>query len=158
MIVSFEWDARELNRAMDAVARESTRADFEIITMNARQLLRAIVYNTPRDTGSARAGFWSAWSALGNSGSPGTRRGPQAWKRKDGREYVPEGTVRDDRQRSGVREFEFVNKTHYIDKRGKKVYYPYILNARSDFWGKGEREATFKFGKVYERLMRKHSR
>jgi hypothetical protein len=159
MIIGLEFDTREFERAMADVARESDRADYEILTMNARTYLKSIVYNTPRDTGATRAGFWGAWESLDMSGSPGTRRSRAPFKRKKRgkRMYIPEGTVRDDRKKRGVKEFEFINKTHYVEN-GKRVYYPYILNARTDFWGKGAEEAAFKFGRAYEKLLRKHGK
>lgn len=158
-ITGLNFNTREFERAMAEISRESDRTDYEIITMNCKTYLRSIVYNTPRDTGAGRAGFWPAWEALDMPGSPGTRRGNQPFTRKKGskRMYVPEGKVRDDRRKRGDKEFEFVNKTH-MRRAGKKVYYLYVLNAKTDFWGKGAEEAAFKFGRGYERLLRKHGK
>ena len=157
---AIEFDTREFDRALREISQESDKTDHEIITTNAATLLRAIAYNAPRDTGAARAGFWAAWSALGLAGSPGTRRGTERFKRKKTakRTYVPDGAVRDDRNKPGEKEFEFINRTHMINEKGKKIFYPYILNAKTNFWGKGIRETTFKFGKGYEKLLKKHSK
>lgn len=157
MIVGLQFDTKEFERAIAALVRESDRADSEIITMNAKTFLKAVVYNTPRDTGTTRAGYYPAWMALGMPGTPGTNRGYAPWAKKGGRLYTPEGRVVDERHNSGMRSFEFANSTFYR-ANGKKVYYPYILNARRDFFGKGAAEASFKFGKLYERLLKKHGK
>lgn len=158
-ITGLEFDTREFERAMADISSESDRTDFEIVTMNSRTYLRAIVYNTPIDEGAGRAGFWAAWEALENPGTPGTRRGKAPFKlKKNARDkYVPDGTAIDKRRDRGERSFEFINRTHVV-RYGKKIHYLYVLNARTDFWGKGAEEATYKFGKGYERLLKKHSK
>jgi len=157
MKTDVNWDTREFERALRQVAGESDRADHEIVTMNSRTLLKSTVYNTPRDTGTARAGYWPAWQALEMSGSPGTRRAYRTWtKKKSKREMVPEGKV-DDRRKEKDPSFEFVNKTHHREG-GTRTYYPFILNARTNFFGKAEQEAAFKFGRAYEKLLRKHGK
>jgi len=158
MNAEMEFDTREMERAMVEISRESDRTDFEIVTANSDTLVRSLAYNTPRKTGSLRAGFWPAWNALDKTGSPGTRRpfapySPQ--KSKD--VYVPDGGVQDDRRARDEKSFEFVNRTHIL-RNGKKIYYGYVLNARSNFWGKGEREATFKFGRAYEKMLKRHNK
>jgi len=151
---------REFERACAEISRESDRTDFEIITMNATTALKEVVYATPRDTGAGRAGFWKAWEALQLSGTPGTRRGQEPFKRKQKarRTYVPDGAAIDKRRDSGEKSFEFINRTHIINERGKKVYYLYVLNARKHFWDKGMMKAAFKFGTGYERLLKKHGK
>jgi hypothetical protein len=129
--------------------------------MNAKTYLKSIVYNTPKWSGATRAGYWPAWNALGMSGSPGTRRsfGKFKMKKSNNRTYIPDGYVIDERNNRREKVFVFVNKTHHIsDKTGKKTYYPYEVNQRQDFWGKGAEEAAFKFGRAYEKLLRKHSK
>ena len=158
MDMQMEFDTTEFERAMVELANESERGDAEIVTMNARTLTKALVYNTPRDTGATRAGFWPAWEALEMSGTPGTRKGMVPFKKRDGSTYVPDGLVRDNRRSRGEPSFELVVKTHRLTKDGKKIYYPYVLNAKQDFWGKGHRKAAFKFGKLYDRLLRKHGK
>lgn len=162
MIIGIEFDTKEFERAMREISSESDRTDFEIITMNARTYVRSIAYATPRDSGATRAGFWPAWEALDLPGSPYTRRSMTPFGARhmnSKRTYVPGGRVRDDRRKRGTDcQFEFVNKTYFIDNCGKKVYYPYVLNAQTDFWGKGAANAAFKFGKGYERLLKKHSK
>lgn len=157
MKAKMEWDTREFEMAMEAVARESDRSDHEIITMNARTLIRAVVYNTPRDTGTARAGYWPAWQALEMAGSPGTRRGYAPWVRGKERMMIPQGTVTDQRNAKGEKFVEWTNSTHYRAK-GKRVNYPYIRNQKDKWLDKAEAEATFKFGKTYEKLLRKHGK
>lgn len=152
-----EWDTREFERAMADVVRESDRTDHEIITMNARTLLRAVVYNTPRDTGTARAGYWPAWTALGMPGSPGTRRGYGPWKRGKNRLMIAQGRVDDQRKARGEKYVEWGNTSHYREK-GKRVNYPYIRNQKDRWLDKAEAEATFKFGRAYEKLLKKHSK
>lgn len=153
-----EFASAELERAMRDVAQESDRADREVLTMNAVGLLKSVVYNTPKDTGTTRAGWWPAWNALELSGAPGTGRKLRSWTRKGGREYVPEGDVNDNRDNKEELSFEFWNRTHYITKRGKKVYYPYVLNGRTGWMDDAASEATFKFERIHEKLLRKHSK
>ena len=157
MIVGLNFDTKEFERAMRELARESDRSGFEIVTMNARTFVKSVAYNTPRATGATRAGYWPAYQALEMTGSPGTRRPYAPFKRGKVRMMVPEGKVVDKRRERGEQSFEFVNKTHYV-QAGKKVYYPYIVNAKSDFFGRGAAEAAFKFGKTYEKLLRKHGK
>jgi len=100
--MSIEFDTREFDSAIRNLAMESDRTDAEIVTLNAKQLVRSLAYNTPRDTGATRAGFWPAWSGLDMPGSPGTRRKlvPFTKGRRGnakGRTYVPAGTFTDDR-------------------------------------------------------------
>ena len=156
MEAAFKWDTREFERAAAQIANESDRTDHEIITMNAKTLLKAVVFNTPMQTGTLRAGFWPAWTALDMPGSPGTRRAYAPWKQYN-RRYVPDGRVDDQRSKRGEAYFEFANSTHYYG-RGGRVNYPYMLNAKKNFMGRAEAEATFKFGRGYEKLLKKHGK
>lgn len=159
MQASIDFASEELEQAMNDVIKESDRADDEVITENAKMLTRSVAFNTPKDTGTTRAGWWPAWNALELPGSPGTRRSQNKWSRKSGsRTYVPEGEVEDNRDDRGEKSFVFKNRTHYIRRDGKKVYYPYILNGRTNWMGKATQEAEFKFGKVHEKLLKKHSK
>jgi hypothetical protein len=161
MTTRIKFETREFERAMAEISSESDRTDHEIITMNGQTYLRAVVYNTPRDTGAGRAGFWQAWEALGMAATPGTRRGKTPFKKtkKARRTYVPDGGVVDNRSgKHGEKSFEFINRTHILNERGQKVFYLYILNARNNFWGRATDEAEFKFGRGYERLLKKHSK
>jgi hypothetical protein len=79
-------------------------------------------------------------------------------KKSQKRTYHPDGAVHDNRAERDEKRFEFINRTHYTDARGKKVYYPYILNAKTDFWGRGAEEAAFKFGRAYEKMLRRHGK
>lgn len=158
MDIGFDFMSDEAERAMQDVIRESDRSDKEIIDMNSRTLVRSVAFNTPKDTGTTRAGWWPAWNALEMNGSPGTRRNYADWKRRSGREMVPEGDVEDNRRGRGEKSFAFSNSTHYIDKRGKRVNYPYILNAQMGWMDKANEEVEFKFGRTYEKLLKKHSK
>ncbi len=159
MQASIDFASEELEKAMRDVADESDRADEEVLTMNAKGLLKSVVYNTPKDTGTTRAGWWPAWNELELSGSPGTRRKMQSWERKSGsRKYVPEGDVTDNRNSKQELSFEFRNRTHYVQRNGKKVYYPYVLNGRTGWMDDAASEATFKFERIHEKMLRKHSK
>jgi len=160
-VVSMDFDYRQFDRALREVTQESDRADFEIVTMNSRTLAKSLMYNTPIDSGATRAGFWPAWTALGMPGTPGTTRNMTAFevrskKRKTARRYVPDGWAKDERRKPGDPGFAFAVRTHMY-ARGKRINYPYALNARLNFWGAGFREVSFKFGQAYERLCKKHS-
>jgi len=157
MIVGLQFDNTELNRAMQDVINESDDTDYEIVTKNARIMLKSIVFNTPRDKGTTRAGYYPAWEALEMKSTPGTRRGYRSFKQGK-RIYVPEGKVNDQRRNKKEPYFEFTNTTHYKSASGNKVYYPYILNSKKDFFGRGAEEAAFKFGREYEKLLKKHGK
>lgn len=149
----------ELERAMEDVIEESDHADERVLTMNAKGLLKSVVYNTPKDTGTTRAGWWPAWNALELSGSPGTRRQMRTWERRSGaRKYVPEGGVDDNRDSRQELSFEFTNRTHYVQRNGKKIYYPFILNGKTGWMQDAADEATFKFERIHEKLLRRHSK
>jgi len=155
----YSVDTRAMKRAMDAVSRESTRADHEVITMNARTILRAVVFNTPRDTGTGRAGWWPAWSALQNPGTPGTPRRLGAQTDKRGRGRVAVGRVDDQRNASPQAYFEFGNSTIAI-RKGGPFRYLYASNAKGKSAGWMQRaadEAEFKFGKIHATMLRRHS-
>jgi len=158
-MLSMAADTREFERAMAELANESDRSDTEIVTFNGRTLIRSLVHNTPRDTGNTRAGFWPAWEALEMAGTPGTRRRFGEWSTDyRGRKLTSAGTVDDRRDKQGEQSIGWVVKSYLIDAKGKIVPYPYVLNAKKDFWGAGLREASFKFGRTYERLLRKHGK
>ena len=152
-------DTRELERAMDAVTRESLRADHEVVMLNGRTLLRAIVYNTPRSTGNGRAGWWPAWSGLGMAGTPGTpvAEGTHVLRKQ---QYTAAGTFTD-RSRARPEAFvEFTNTSSVQRKGGKQFRYLFVSNARgksADWMQKAADEATFKFDRQHARLLRKHS-
>jgi hypothetical protein len=155
----FKVDTREMERAMSDLSRESDLADYESLTANARTMLKATVYNTPRRTGNGRAGWWPAWQELGMAGSPGTRvavgrhTGGAKWK---GQVYIADGAVVDQRKASPTASFEFINRSAVI-RSGKPYRYLYALDARQHFMQKAADEAARKFQWRHEKLLRKHS-
>jgi len=157
-------DIREMERAMDAIARESVKADAEIVTANARNILKSVVFNTPRLTGSGRAGWWDGWQALEMPGSPGTNVRPGVPNHVGKRlHYYPKGTVRDERGKVGEASFETTNGTTVVrvgkksGKRSRPIGYLYLLDQHVHFMDYAAREASWKFGKAYENMLKKHS-
>ena len=161
-------DTRGMERALRAVQRETDYADFDEITSNSRTLLRAVAYNTPRDTGRGRAGWTPAWDALEMSGTPaGTRYKPGESVRKGQRAgtrprvYTIAGSVDDRRRERGTASFAFTNDTTVLDnKSGRQRAYLYITNAQGKSAGWMQRaadEAEVKFTDQYEKIMRRHS-
>ena len=169
--MTMQFDTRRFDEATAQLAKASPKTAFEIVTLNARGLAKSLVYNTPRDTGATRAAFWPAYEALGMPGSPGTSRRMIPFQKKlkrrmsdapgkvklGKRRYVPEGKVIDLRKESGNPSFELIINTHYLTPDGRKVYYPYILDAQVHYWQSGYHEAAQKMERAYDVLLRKYS-
>lgn len=154
-VASFHLDTRQFDSQMQKLASVSTRTDEEIITLNARDILRAIAYNSPKRTGNMNSGWVPAWNALGAPGTPNTRgRKP---RKSEARRYVPEGSFIDGRKTS-AKFFEFVNTSHYIQRTGAKYNYPYAVAAKTGFMRKAEAEIAGKFEKRIEAQYRKAMR
>lgn len=152
-------DLTEFNAAINKLEKVSTYADYDLVTSNGRTLLKSLVFNTPRKTGKGRAGWWPAWTLLNMRGTPGTRRKLGAEKIKK-RIYISEGYVIDERRKVGEASITFKNKTHVkTTKKGKKIdfYYLGYWNNRKNWIQKAYNEATWKFGKQYERILRRAS-
>lgn len=119
---------REFNAAIDQLADESDRTDIEVLTGQARRLLRAFVRLTRLavftekaaqfaaltakrafgNKGRARAGWWVAWKGLKMFGIPaGTT--PEVLARDEG-EFI------DGRQRKSRPFVVMANEVPYIDK------------------------------------------
>lgn len=159
MQAELHFDTEEFRRSMDELSEESDYSDAQIITANARTLIKSLAWNTPYDTGNLRAGWWPAWYDLGMTGWALTRSMYQPDLRESGVTYVPQGKFDDQRKARGPeKSYTMVNQTHKINKSGKKVYYGYVLDARTHWIAEGEEEANFKFGRTYERLLKKHGK
>jgi hypothetical protein len=152
---SFQLDSSAFEKQMKALARVSTRTDEEIITLNARDILRSIAFNSPRKTGNMNRGWVPAWDALGATGTPNT--GSRKSTKSQARRYVAEGSFVDGRKAS-VKFFEFSNSSHYIRKNGVKYRYPVAVATRLGFMRKAEAEVARKFEnrlqKQYQKAMR----
>ncbi|HUU96280.1 MAG TPA: hypothetical protein VM487_11115 [Phycisphaerae bacterium] len=89
MEATIKLDTAAFDRAIADVAKWSTLTDGEIVTHEARRVMRALAYNTPKAPttqarrrfgkyydvtrwmgGRARAGWWAAWKALDIFGTP----------------------------------------------------------------------------------------
>ena len=136
--VSWQIDDTQMRRVMDELERESVLADYEIVTTNARTLLRSVVFNTPKQTGRGRAGWWPAWRALEMAGTPGTRFKDEPHRfppgrsagvgQRDKRLYKPRGTVDDRRNETGKASFAFENETVVVSKEGTELEYLRVTN------------------------------
>lgn len=155
---AFEIDTRTFQKAMTELANESTRTDEEIVTMNSRQILRSIAFNSPRRSGNMNAGWNAAWNGLEIPGTPNTRR--KKSHKQGSRTYTPEGTFTDGR-RERVKYTEFTNSSHFTEKSGKRLNYPHIVAARQNFMGKAEAEIAMKMERLlarkYRRMLRRRS-
>ena len=135
---TLDFDDSEFNRALTEVANGSRRIDVNVLTDQARKLLRKLAWLTrkaPRTvlkngrrrktlSGRARAGWWPAWKALKMRGTPYV--GNANLKRNT------EGSFRDGRQQMGQPFFEMTNEVAYIDK----------LNDEDDILNKSLEERT----------------
>lgn len=155
---AFELDTSKFDRQLDRLSKLSSRSDEEQLTFNARDMLKSIVYNSPRDTGAMNAGWTNAWHVLGLAGKPNTRRSLAAFKRKSGRTYVPTGSVVDGRKARLQKYVTFTNRTHYRDARGRRVDYPFIVATRIPFMRRAEREIFSKFERRIAQQERKNAR
>jgi len=159
-VADFDVDTREMDSALRDVVRLSTRTDHEIVSLNARDLLKSLVFNTPYQSGTGRAGWWPAWRALDLPGTPGTsrREGPQSSKRD--RHKVAAGTVADKRDDPSEPSIEFANVTFLYFKHGARWFYLAASHQRgpnAGWFQAAINEATMKFGRAYDRLLRKYS-
>jgi len=161
----FSLDTSGFEGALAQLAARSRRSDAEQIRLNATDILRSIAFNSPRQTGNMNAGWIPAWQALGISGKPNTTRSlaPFTVGGKGGgakgrpasgntRQYVPDGAFVDQRATPLLPFFEFVNRSHYINAQGKKIYYPYIVATRKDFMRRAEAEIAQKFERRLEKV------
>lgn len=109
---------REFNSAIEQLAAVSSRTDVEVLTGQARRLLRFMTnVLTPlaqvigrffRNTGRARAGWWESWRGLNMFGIPrGTN--PRVLGRG-------EGTFADGRHHKNRPFVVLANEVPYIDK------------------------------------------
>lgn len=148
---AFTLNTLKFEKQMNELARISRRTDKEIVTLNAVQILRSIAYNSPKRSGTMNKGWLPAWNALGAAGTPNTRA-----RRKPEAGQTASGGFIDGRNESKAF-FEFQNDTHTL-RRGKRINYPYIVNARVKFMEKAEREIAVKFDQMirrkYSKLMR----
>ena len=147
---SFEINTRTFEKAMTELANESTRTNAEIVTLNSRQILRSIAFNSPRRSGNMNAGWRPAWDALEIPGTPNTRRSKP--HKQGSRTYTPAGSFTDGR-RQRVPFTEFTNESHFTEKNGKRVNYPHIVAARQNFMGKAESEIAMKMEKMLSTSM-----
>lgn len=150
---AFQFQTAGFEAAMADLAKHSTRTDFEIITMNAGQMLRSIAFNSPRRSGNMNAGWRPAWHRLEIPGTPNTRRSQP--HTKNGRTYVPAGGYHDARKARGEKSFTFINSSHMLDPIKGRVNYPYIVAARTQFMRRAEKEVAAKFQRLLERKYRK---
>ncbi len=155
---AFEIDTRTFEKSMTELANESTRTSQEIVTLNSRQMLRSIAFNSPRRSGNMNAGWNTAWQALEIPGTPNTRR--KKSHKQGSRTYTPEGTFTDGR-RERVPFTEFTNSSHFTEKSGRRVNYPHIVAARQNFMGKAEAEIAINMERLlarkYKRMLRRRS-
>jgi len=117
--MSITFEDREFNAALDELAEDSSRTDVEVLTGQARSLLRALVWGTPltkepgrTEAGRARAGWFVSWFRLGMRGIPSGTTGRVL--------AVPEGDFNDGRARRNRPFVELINEVPYIDKLERK--------------------------------------
>jgi len=158
---ALEFDTASFDKAMTELSRHSNRTAYEIVTLNSKMILKAIVFNSPRQTGTMNGGWLAAWNALGVPGYPKNKPRKQSDARlaaKMKRQYIADGSIVDNRRSIGDPSVEMQNKSHYIGGRGQRVNYPHIVAARTGFVRKAEAEVSQKFARMlderYKRLLR----
>lgn len=158
----FHLDTREFDATMARLASESLRTEEEIITMNARALVRSLAWETPYRMGALKGGWAPAWQSLGMGQRPNKAKPMGLVMDKRGFEYaIVEGRFEDHRAGPGVRSFAAINTT-WAPRRGKggkerRRYYGYILNARNGWMQRAVDKVTVKMDELYIKLLRKHS-
>ena len=163
MASAMEFDTAHFGKAMTELAKHSNRSARDIVKLNAIAMLKSIVFNSPRLTGTMNGGWLAAWDRLGVPGYPkNTPRNKYAKKllAKRGRKYVSDGSIDDNRGNIADPSVTIRNKSHYIE-RGMKVNYPHIVAAKTGFMRKAEKEFSGKLERMlnmrYRQLMRRRS-
>jgi hypothetical protein len=172
--VNFSADMTGMQRAIDAVSRESTRTGAQVVTLNGREFMRKIAFGTPKYTGTGRAGWTPAWRLVGLRGKPYTGKAFGAQKGKIKR-YNASGSVTDDRGKIlapsiTVRNDTFIAAPPEPKKRRntkrKRSYaggrFNYLHKANTSGKSKGWFQravdsVTFSFHRQHAKLMKKHS-
>lgn len=170
--VNFSADFSGMQKAIDAVARESRRTSAEVVTLNGREVMRKIAFGTPRYTGTGRAGWTPAWKTVGLPGRPYTGKGLGQQKGKLKR-YHADGSAVDGLKAANP--FIVLRNDTYVtappprkrrntkDKRsyaGGKFKYLHKANAvgKSKGWfQKAVDSVAFSFHWQYQKLLAKHS-
>lgn len=170
--VNFSADFSGMQKAIDAVSRESRRTGAEVVRLNGREVMRKVAYGTPRYTGTGRAGWTPAWKAVGLTGKPYTAKvfGQQKGKLK---RYHAEGSVVDELAKANpsitIRNDTFVDapppkrprdKARPVRTTAGKFKYLHKANAvgKSKGWfQKAVDSVTFSFHRQYQKLLAKHS-
>ena len=161
MASALELDLPRFDKAMTELSRHSNRTASDIVTLNGRTILKSIVFNSPRFTGTMNGGWLPAWNALNVPGFPKNKprnaRAKRALANKNKRVHVAAGKFLDDRRSVTNPSVEMRNMSHYVEN-GKKVNYPHIVAAKTGFVRKAEDEVEGKFGRMleqrYQRLLR----
>ena len=152
MSSGMSFDTSRLDRGFAQLARNSTRSDSELVKFNSIDIVKSIAFNSPRRSGNMNAGWWPAYAGLNIAGSPNTRR-TSPHRQGKRRLYVPEGSFVDN-SKSSQPTIEFSNKSHAIIN-GKRVNYPFIVDARTAFMDAAEKEVAQKVQRRLERQYRK---
>lgn len=166
-------DTSELESSIRQLTKESPIADAQLVTMNGTQVLKLIAFETPKQSGFARAGWTPSWQGLGITGKPYTRK-TLGSHTKGNKRYVVDGSFIDNRNARGESSVEFVNSTFLVWTKGKhKLRVNYIFDLddgslktitgkragqdKKGFMQKAVNRASFKFSNIYERKMKKFS-
>lgn len=151
------WNDRQFNSMIDELADESKRDDISVLTGQAIQFLRALVFWTRvalkkgaksvffRQRGRARVGWWPAWVGLGVFSIP-ARVNPKILS-------DAEGSFVDGRGRGSQPFVAMTNSVPYIDKLDKMDNI--LLNAGT---GRAEDMERALERKYQSRLRRKSGR
>lgn len=172
--VNFSADFTGMQRAIDAVSRESKRTGAEVVTLNGREFMRKVAFGTPKYTGTGRAGWTPAWRLVGLRGKPYTGKAFGAQKGKIKR-YTADGSTLDERGKwlapsITVRNDTFITAPAEPKKRrntkrkrsyaGGKFAYLHKANAFGKSKGWFQRavdSVTFSFWRQHAKLLKKHS-
>jgi len=147
-------DTRAFEKSIRKLAAVADRSDASLITSMGRIAVRSINFNTPRKTGTLRAGWRPAWLGLQMNGQPSSR--PLGPSRKG--DAIAAGTFTDNR-RSLSPSISFENNT--VAVKGTKTYrYGRRLNfdpasKHKGFLDRGTDEAARKIARKADREYRK---
>ncbi len=159
--MAWTMDTREFESVMNQLAQQSGGTDREILTVAGREAIFKVAKATPFKTGNARAGWWTAWRALGRSGTPGGTRRREGRKVIKNRVYIAEGGFKDNRGNRAEPSIEMSNDSKVITKGGP-INYLFIVNAKGKSAGFMQRalDDTTQFferqtTRSYDRLLNK---
>ena len=176
MQASLQFDNKALQKAFNKLSNTSSRSLQKQQEMNSQQVMKSVMFNTPRSRrfprGHLRGGWLPAYQSSGAPGTGGTSKRPGVKYeynkgKKSERTYHVEGNVINQNHKKWRGYFEFENKTHvrfpqnntyrtkYYESAaewvGNRLYFGHLWNRRNKFMEKAQQEVVHKIERLTER-------